>query len=305
MSDPYPAENNCFQIGSGLLLKHNLRWIDETAINLDTVPSGCDSERPENLLVFDLGNGVSDTIHCSSGGSGSGYSSAGSINETVSQIALADSVAVNLRKRNYQSVSALCRELLTTFADSISDASIISKLYLAELNQDTGNIRMSELKSFLESYILNNPRKEVMINQAYYMIQKCKVKLGQYESAMAGFQQIMNMFPYSYEGLIASWDYAATSLLSAGGSGQGTKESGISDDKDNVPDITDKSLMPIDDPKESYDKTAFTKEDRKRISANLTKSLTNSAQQQKQAIAELEEKMSEGKATETDKDRYR
>jgi hypothetical protein len=42
-ADPYPAENNCFQLGNSLLVKHNLRWIDETAINLDTIPSSCNS----------------------------------------------------------------------------------------------------------------------------------------------------------------------------------------------------------------------------------------------------------------------
>ncbi|MBK6878970.1 MAG: hypothetical protein IPG99_21665 [Ignavibacteria bacterium] len=51
--------------------------------------------------------------------------------------ALNDSVSINLRKRNYERVSALCREMLTDYADSINDASIISKLYLAELKQDT------------------------------------------------------------------------------------------------------------------------------------------------------------------------
>jgi hypothetical protein len=221
-ADPYPAENNCFQIGNGLLVKHNLRWIDETAINLDTVPSSCNSERPESYMVFNLGNGINDTVRYESGGSGGGerairnyelgiknYENSISENlkesasnaEVVSVKALSDSVSINLRKRNYERVSVLCREMLTDYADSVNDASIISKLYLAELKQDTSNSRMSELKSFLESYILNNPEKEMMIRQAFYFIQKCKVSLGLYESAMTGFQQIINQFPYSYEGL--------------------------------------------------------------------------------------------------------
>ena len=46
-----------------------------------------------------------------------------------------------------------------------------------------------------------------------------QVKLGEYESAMTGFQQIMDQNPYSYESLTASWDYAATSLLIQGQGG--------------------------------------------------------------------------------------
>ncbi|MBK9226142.1 MAG: hypothetical protein IPL67_03535 [Ignavibacteria bacterium] len=73
-ADPYPAENNCFQLGNGLLVKHNLRWIDETAINLDTVPSSCNSERPESFMVFNLDNGINDTVRYESGCSGGGES---------------------------------------------------------------------------------------------------------------------------------------------------------------------------------------------------------------------------------------
>jgi hypothetical protein len=180
-ADPYPAESNCFEIGYVQQVKHNLRWIDETPINLDAVPTNCNTERPENLIVFNLENGINDTIRYESGGSGGGerairnyelgiknYENSISENlkesvsnaEVVSVKALNDSVSINLRKRNYERVSVLCREMLTDYADSINDASLISKLYLAELKLDTNQIRMSELKSFLESYILNNPEKK-------------------------------------------------------------------------------------------------------------------------------------------------
>ncbi|MBK6876077.1 MAG: hypothetical protein IPG99_06360 [Ignavibacteria bacterium] len=179
-ADPYPAESNCFEIGYVQQVKHNLRWIDETPINLDAVPTNCNTERPDNLIVFNLENGINDTIRFESGGSGGGerairnyelgiknYENSISENlkesvsnaEVVSVKALSDSVSINLRKRHYEKVSALCREMLTDYADSIKDASLISKLYLAELKLDTNQIRMSELKSFLESYILNNPEK--------------------------------------------------------------------------------------------------------------------------------------------------
>ncbi|MGV8018220.1 MAG: hypothetical protein AB2L26_08600 [Ignavibacteria bacterium] len=51
------------------------------------------------------------------------------------------------------------------------------------------------------------------MKSAYYHIQKCKVYLEQYQSALAGFEDIIAQNPYGYEGLLASWDYAATLLL--------------------------------------------------------------------------------------------
>jgi hypothetical protein len=217
----------------------------------------------------------------------------------VSVKALNDSVSINLRKRNYERVSVLCRELLTEYADSINDASIISKLYLAELKQDTSSSRMSELKSFLESYILNNPEKEMMVRQAFYFIQKCKVSLGLYESAMTGFQQIINQFPYSYEGLLASWDYAATSLLnSQGGSGGGAISK-------NEPVLVDEGVISyIDDPNDVYDSRKFSNDDRKTLNENLSKSFSSQVSEQTHKIKSLEEKLTKNEATNTEKKKY-
>ena len=319
-ADPYPAEDNCFEIGYSQQVKHNLRWIDETAITLDAVPTNCNAERPENMIVFNLENGINDTIRFESGGSGGGerairnyelgiknYENSISENlkesasnaEVVSVKALSDSVSINLRKRNYEKVSGLCREMLTDYADSVNDASIISKLYLAELKQDTSSSRMSELKSFLESYILNNPEKEMMIRQAFYFIQKCKVSLGLYESAMSGFQQIINQFPYSYEGLLASWDYAATSLLNSnGGSGAGKNSMHISE-------LPDEEIMSYtDDPNDVYDKRKFTTDDRKTLNENLTKTFSSQVNKQTREIKSLEEKVSKNEATDGEKKKY-
>lgn len=309
-ADPYPAENNCFQIGNGLLVKHNLRWIDESPINPDTVPSSCNSESPENLLVFELGNGISDTLHYSQGGSGSGAGiSAKDISksalspeetQTVSVKSLKDTVTINLRKRNYDIVSASCRELLTTFADSISDASLISKLYLAELKLDESHTGLSDLKSFLESYILNYPEKEMMIRQAFYFIQKCKVTLGLYESAMSGFQQIINQFPYSYEGLLASWDYAAVSLLnSQGGSGGGINSTSATQAV-----LYDETENYADDPNDAYDIKKFSPDDRRALNQNLLKTFTTLTEKQTREIKVLEEKITKSEATDTEKKKY-
>jgi hypothetical protein len=311
--NPYPAALNCFKIGYNVNVKHNLKYPDDAPVVLDTVPASCEPEEPEGLMVFDLGNGVSDTLHYFSGGSGSGsgksnvkleiknlkYKNASeivSMNEAVTLKALNDSVSINLRKRNYERVSVLCREMLTDYADSINDASIISKLYLAELKQDTSSSGMLELKSFLESYILNNPQKEMMIRQAFYFIQKCKVSLGLHESAMTGFQQIINQFPYSYEGLLASWDYAATSLLnSQGGSGGGAISK-------NEPALIDEDVVSyIDDPNDVYDSRKFTTDDRKTLNENLTKTFSSQVNKQTREIKSLEEKLTKNEASNSEK----
>ncbi len=258
----YPAGNNCFKIwNTGQRVKHNLRWIDETPVELDTVPVYCTSEEPENVMVFELGNGVWDTIRYTPGGWGSGSSVSSA--QHVTYEALRDTLAMNLRKRSYETVSAACRELLTAYTENTNDASLISKLYLAELKQDTNHAGLSDLKSFLESYILNNPDKEMMNRQAFYFIQKCKVSLGLYESAMSGPQQIINLFPYSYEGLLASWDYAATSLLnSQSGSGGSARSK-------NEPVLMDEGVINYtDDPNDVYDNRKFSTDDRKNSERN-------------------------------------
>ncbi|MBX7041461.1 MAG: T9SS type A sorting domain-containing protein [Ignavibacteria bacterium] len=314
--NPYPAERNCFKIGNDLIVKHNLKYPDYATVVLDTLPGSCDPDEPEGLMVFDLGNGVSDTIHYLSGGSSSGAgksnsklkirnykyeeaAEAGSVSEAVAIRALSDSVSINLRKRDYERVSELCNELLTTHSDSVEDASLISKLYLAELKQDTSSSGMSELKSFLESYILNNPEREIMIRQAFYFVQKCKVSLGLYESAMSGFQQIINQFPYSYEGLLASWDYAATSLLnSQGGSGGGATSK-------NEPALKDEGVISyIDDPNDVYDSRKFSTDDRKTLNENLTKTFSSQVNKQTREIKSLEEKVTKNEASNSEKKRY-
>ncbi|MBK9226143.1 MAG: T9SS type A sorting domain-containing protein [Ignavibacteria bacterium] len=214
---------------------------------------------------------------------------------------MSDSVSINLRRRDYERVSVLCSEMLTDYEDSINDASIISKLYLADLKQDTGSSRMSELKSFLESYILNNPEKEMMVRQAFYFIQQCKVSLGLYESAMTGFQQIINQFPYSYEGLLGSWDYAATSLLnSQGGSGGGAIASSKYDYE-----LREKGVISyIDDPSDVYDSRKFSTDDRKTLNENLTKTFSSQVNKQTREIKSLEEKVTKNEASNSEKKKY-
>jgi len=88
--------------------------------------------------------------------------------------------------------------------------------------------------------------------------------LHQYSSALAGFQQIINNNPASYEGLIARWDYMATSLLMQG---QGGGEYGVFQPRWNSVNMVD-ALQ-----KDDGDDDKFTKEERKQIKQAVTTAL--------------------------------
>ena len=217
------AINNCFRISNiDTNAVANVERLDEEPFNFIFTPYYCGENLLEGMIAFDLGNGMYDTIYTEPGGSGgsiSGVQFPMFNGQSATFENLSDSVSINLRKRDYERVSDLCYQLLTDHIDSLKDVSIILKLYLAELRLDSSGNRITNFKSFLEALILNNPEKVTLVKQSYYVIQKCKVSLGMYESAMTGFQEIVNQNPYSYEGLIAGWDYSATSLLSGGQGG--------------------------------------------------------------------------------------
>ncbi len=295
------AKNNCFQISQNDTdAVQNMECISTEKFNFNFIPYYCDGNPLEGMIAFDLGNGMYDTIYTGSGGSGGSISNVqfSMFNEqSTTSDNLLDSVSINLRKRNYESVSDFCFELLTDHIDSLNDATIISKLYLAELRLDSSGNMITNLKSFLEALILNNPDKETFVKQSFYVIQKCKVSLEMYESAMTGFQEIINQNPYSYEGLVASWDYAATSLLYNLHGGEG---GGISNYKFQI--TNDGSNIDIDDePGDKYDPKKFTKEDRKVIKENVINSFQTSKDIEIEKVKSLEKKVREGNASKTER----
>jgi tetratricopeptide (TPR) repeat protein len=236
--------------------------------------------------------------------------------ETASPESILDSVNINIRNRNYKKVITYCLEFLNDYADSTQSAGLISKLYLSELNSDSSENRLSDLKTLLENLILNHSENEALIKQAFYFIQKCKVSLEEYESAMNGFQQIMDQNPYSYEALVSSWDYSATSLLLEGGGGSGgaisnfklqiSKDESKEDERENSDKVksqirNSKSQILSDDPYEKYDTKAFTKEDRKAIRVNVYHSFETNREKEINIVKTLEKKISEGKADITEK----
>lgn len=335
--NPYEATHNCFRAsGSDTDVIHDVQWIDELfPINFDFEPYTCNQFPPDENMAYYLGGGMYDSIYCETEGSGSGKSniklpalpsgrqisdykleesddknqSVEKINkedaEIISLKCLEDSISINLRKRDYEKVSDFCYELFTDYIDSLHNENNITKLYLSELRLDSSGDRISNLKSFLENLILNSSEKELLIKNAFYFIQKCKVSLGMYESAMEGFQQIVNENPYSYEGLVASWDFSATSLLL---DGQNGSSGGISNyqfsmyNEEPISDEETSSDFFNDDPNDKYDGRKFTKENRKEIKKNVLKTFKTGREKETERIKDLEEKVRNGNSTKKEKD---
>ncbi len=342
------AEQNCFMINSTEITSPSLPLsaiytggLNGSLINFDFFPYNCSITEPSGYDIVDIGNGLYDTIPVFEGGFGGGMkdndklpaSPSGrqitnyesrtfeaneqkgrDIEIAVSSKDLYDSISIQMRYRNYSSVKILCYELINNYPDSLESISSLSILYLSELKTDTSANGFTNLKSFYENLILENSENESMVSSCNYLIQKCKVRLGQYQSAMDGFEQIINNNPYSYEGLLASWDYAATSLLdTTGGSGGGEAdlEFGMSDlGITNITNIekfqirNSKSQILNDDPKnknDKYDRKTFTKEDRKIIKQNVFQSFETAREKEIRNIKELETKVEEGNANETEK----
>jgi len=248
--------------------------------------------------------------------------------ETGTLRELYNAICIEMRKRNFNTVHDKCIELLNNYPDSTEAPDAASKLYLSDLVLDSIGSRLNPLKSYFETLILNNGGNERLIRQLYYLIQKCKTALGQYQSAMSGFQQIIEQNPYNYLGLVASWDYAAASLMyNQQGASGGIKNY----DPPQAEKITSLALrrtnylpyMPLgeinlkaeesetfhetdnplfrDDPHDKYDKSIFTKEDRMLIKESVIKSYENSREKETKRLKYLEEKVSEGKADENEK----
>jgi len=199
---------------------------------------------------------------------------------------LYDSIRIQIRKKNYNAAKQSCYDLIGTYPDSSESISALSYLFLSQTTADTTQTAIGNLKSYYEGLILNHGNNTAMVTMCNYLVQKCKVKLHQYTSALSGFQEIINNNPYSYEGLLAKWDYMATSLL-VQGSGGGERE--ISDFGLEIADseIIDK-LMGWND------RTPLTKEERKTIRQTVIHTRDKVRNDKDAKIKTLEERSKSG-----------
>jgi len=262
------AIDNCFQINTT-----NTNQIDSvfwtqssTQVEFTFKPYSCELQNMENFIVLQTSDEFNyrDTIYKKSTGGSGGNSNPEEL-QTSNYKTLKDSINLNLRTRNYSILEDQCRRMLLNYPDSSASIGTVAKLYLSSLTLDTLGDKIGPLKTFLETLILNNQGKTALINRAFYFIQKCKVSLKQYTSALQGFELIITQNPYTYEGLIASWDYASTQLLDSLNGGSG----GI-----NSKDINENETELIKQITEYYendlfkDTIKFTKSDRKIIIQN-------------------------------------
>ena len=193
-----------------------------------------------------------------------------------------DSISVLMRYRNYSQARTKCLDLINTYPDSIQSLNAVSKLFLATVASDTSYNAVSELKTYYENLILNYPNNTSLVKRANYYILKCKVRMREYSQALAGFQQIINQNPYSYEGLIARWDYMATSLLVQG---QGGGEPSITNYESGITGDSEDDIDGNDD-----DKKPFTKEQRQDIRKSINTAIEISKNDDETKIKKLEEK---------------
>ncbi|HRE41472.1 MAG TPA: T9SS type A sorting domain-containing protein [Ignavibacteria bacterium] len=220
------ASNNCFKVyGSEDTAYQDVTWhLSTNPVQFDFLSYNCERPAIEDFTVVNITEFIDDTLWYDFGGFGGGISSKNSVGEINIYKAKTDSLKINLRKQKLSDVKRIGNELLNSFIDSAGIINVIQPLYYSSLmTDDSVNTNITALKSILEQIISSNGNNSALVLRCNYFIQKCKVKLGDYQSALTGFQQIMNSFPYSWEGIVSSWDYSATQLLAGGGSGQGVK----------------------------------------------------------------------------------
>jgi hypothetical protein len=303
-----PATKNCFMDNSNNSTANInvLNGEGGQALNFTTEPYDCIPMKEGDFEVIAISQGVYDTIYMRSGGNGGGQKDGQAMAiETQSGFkSLKDSININIRKRQYILTESQCERMLLTYPDSSESIGAISKLYLSSLSLDSAGSHIQPAKTFFETLILNNSNNTPLIKRANYFIQKCKVALKQYTSALQGFLEIINQNPYNYEGLIASWDYAATQLL-ANSSGSFNNEELImnnDESKENkesdfnnlysmLDSLRNKKSVITSYPAENYDKKKFTKQDREAINTNVANAFNNERSKQINKLTELEKQI--------------
>lgn len=289
----YDEHDNCFKVDNTPVnppVNSLTDGYQGSAITFTFTPylTGCEVSQCEDYIVVNLGGRVNDTI-CNgpvgSGGSESGSQKRVERSEIFTTFDLHfamekyDLLCVLMRYRNYTLAKTKSLDLINTYPDSIQSLNAVSKLFLSTVAVDTSYNAANELKTIYENLILNHGNNVSLVKRVNYFILKCKVRMREYSQALAGFQQIINLNPYSYEGLIARWDYMATSLLVQG---QGGGISSIDNDQ-----LAMNNYANIDG---NDDKGPFTKEQRKDIRKSINTAIEISKSDDETKMKALEEK---------------
>ncbi len=337
--DAYPTNHryNCFAVSGGDITSPTLpneiiSSGESEEVELTYLAYTCGAEQPTGTYIADIGNGLYDTIQSSSEGPGGGGKGSmlnknslplnkgeiqrGSDNKTtpsfghpssvrrgayvLSPSQLYDSARVNMRRRNYTGVKTYCAELIGNYPSTYEAISSLQLLYMSSIAVDTTTSGITALKTYYESLILNNGSNTALVKISNYLVQKCKVSLGNYSSALSGFQQIINNNPYSYEGLLARWDYMATSLLAPGGGGESMKQPPLNlplSGGDGLVSINDISPYQGETEWGSYgddDKSPFTKEQKQDIRKSVNTAFEITKNDDDRKLKTLEENTKKG-----------
>jgi len=298
--------NNCFKVdGSPVDPPVNMVTSGyqgtQITFNFNPYLAGCEIIGGGDGLAINLGDGIYDTIYAGGSGSGGSQSSVESVRRTDTKQSSQthafdlpsaktkyDSISVLMRYRNYSQAKTKCLDLINTYPDSIQSIFAVSKLFLATVASDTTYNAVNTLKIFYENLILNHPGNTSLVKRANYYILKCKVRMREYSQALAGFQQIINQNPYSYEGLIARWDYMATSLLAPQGGSFGSEPTVSVRDDDSRLSID--IVNALQNEADGDDKNPFTKEQRQDIRKSINTAIEISKSDDETKIKKLEEK---------------
>ena len=302
--------SNCFKLNNVPIVEPNLpvnnvKWSDDDInVSFNFFSYYCEQNGSGDNLIVDYGNSVYDTITSSPYGESGGVSNT----QTITPKKMYDSLCIAIRLKEYVQAKAKCYNLLNTYPDSTQGLNAVSKLYILAVTFDTSSVSANECKTFLNTLILNHPNNLPLVRKCNYYIQKCKVRLKEYQSAMTGFQQIIQQNPYSYEALLASWDYSATHLLDSLNGHSGGFSGDMSNE--NSEQKVEELIIPEGSERESFmtdyleklgnklfsddDKDKFTKEERKTISSSVVTALDDSKKKTKNHIETLTKKSEKG-----------
>ena len=263
---------------------------------------------PEDYEVITQSDGYLDTIYINTGGEGASgrdkitnkkadkkteltYGKSGKA-EMVTYKSLKDSITILIRRRNFQEAEMKLKQILTIYSDSSYALNTPGLLFYCVSQQDTNMEKHQQTKTFYETAIQNNQGKPELLKRLFYYIQKCKVKLGQYSSALEGFLYIMQNNQYNMLGLIASWDYAATQLLMGSG---GMRQEGMRQEGAVPEEINDSirfsKKVELTKIRDGYDEKKFTKEDRKKIITNIETAMEYEKNRDENNLEKMKDKL--------------
>jgi len=281
---PINTNHNCFNGPSGNAIHHITDTIGNTILLFEEGEHVCNSTPTGEFVDFIVNGplGINDTVYCV----------LDTINNTYPE-ALYGYFIDNSIKRNYDSIIVQGMELLNNYPNYQNSIFVIPKLYFANQATDSTHNKIQLLKNYYEQLILINSQNISLVQITNYYIQKCKIALGQYQSALAGFEDIIMQNPYDQIGVLASWDYAATYLLidTLPGSG-GLNELSESSYEYLIDSLRIKKLQKYD----NYDVSAFSSNDRKELFKKTGNVLIDERNKQIQKINKLEEALKNTKS---------